>query len=719
MRNIRNGLALLAGLLVASSAAADDLARWKAEAAKVTITRDDWGIAHVVAPTDALAVFGGIYAQAEDDFNRVEANYVHNLGREAEVEGEGALWSDLRQRLFLDPEDLKAQYAAAPDWLKRLMDAWADGLNYYLATHPATKPRLITHFEPWMTLAFSEGSIGGDIEDVDLDGLADFYGATKLAARTEPRPPGGSNGIALAPRLTASGHAMLLINPHTSFYFRSELQMTSGEGLNAYGASTWGQFFLYQGFNAHAGWMHPTSTVNNIDYFAETVSGAGADPVYRYGSKERRVGRKAVTLSYRGADGAQHSRTYSTYFTHHGPVVRREGGKWIAVAMLNNPVAALEQSFLRTKATDLAGFIKVGELKANSSNNTIFADDKGEIAFLTPQFIPRRDNRFDYTEVVDGADPATDWKGLHDFSERPNILNPASGFVYNTNNWPYGASGRGALDPAKFPRYMDMVGETPRGLHGLRVLEGHSGFSLDGLIGAAFDPYLPEFAKLIPTLTRAYDQLGANDPRRARLAEPVALLRGWDCRWAADSQATSLAVAWGEALEANSPRYDERHDAKLRRMIEEDLTADQRLAALETAMKTLTADFGDWRIAWGQINRAQRLTDAITAKFDDAAPSTPVPFVSGDWGSLAAFEIERHRKTHKRYGISGNSFLAAIEFGPKVKARAVSIGGESGDPSSPHFRDQVERYARGDFRSVYFYPEDLKGHTERVYHPGE
>ena len=173
----------------------------------VTITRDDWGIAHVRGRTDADAVFGMIYAQAEDDFPRIEANYLTALGRTAEAEGEQAIWADLRARLYYSPEDLQRRYGASPDWLRRLMDAWAAGLNHYLATHPEVRPRVITRFDPWMALSFTEGSIGGDIERISLDGLRAFYGgrAPAVAAAELDLEPRGSNGIAIAPRITASG----------------------------------------------------------------------------------------------------------------------------------------------------------------------------------------------------------------------------------------------------------------------------------------------------------------------------------------------------------------------------------------------------------------------------------------------------------------------------------------------------------------------------------
>jgi len=261
---------------VSTEAQSPEVARWEAAAERVTITRDDWGIAHVYGPTDADAIFGMMYAQAEDDFNRVETNFINSQGRMAEAEGEDRVWLDLRMKMFIDPAEMQALHTESPAWLKALMDAWADGLNYYLFTHPEVTPRVIDHFEPWMALSFSEGSIGGDIERVSLRELAAFYGDESAveppASGDGPPPePGGSNGIAIAPALTENGNALLLINPHTSFFFRSEIHVRSDEGLNAYGAVTWGQFFVYQGFNERAGWMHTSSSVDNIDEYLETV----------------------------------------------------------------------------------------------------------------------------------------------------------------------------------------------------------------------------------------------------------------------------------------------------------------------------------------------------------------------------------------------------------------------------------------------------------------
>ena len=724
---IRKTSAALAFALLATSAQAAtpaETARWQREAAAVSITRDDWGIAHIHGKSDADAVFGMIYAQAEDDFNRIEANYLIALGRTAEAEGEAAIWGDLRQRLYVDPAVLQRQYNASPPWLRALMDAWADGLNFYLAKHPEVHPKVLTRFEPWMALSFSEGSIGGDIERISLSDLESFYGHVQTRKTAEetgraPREPKGSNGIAIAPQNTANGRALLLINPHTSFYFRSELQMTSDAGLNAYGAATWGQFFIYQGWNAETGWMHTSSGVDNVDEFAETVVEQGGKRFTRRGAALKSVIETPVTLSYRKPDGTMGTRTFTTYASHHGPIIREEGGKWIAQALMWRPVAALQQSFLRTRQTDLASYLKVAGLRANSSNNTLFADRKGEIAYLHPQFVPVRSDKFDYTRLVDGSNPAADWGPLHSLASLPQAINPKVGWAFNVNDSPWSGEGPDSPKQADFPRYMDQVGENDRGRHATRVLENRRDFTADKLREAAFDSYLPAFARLLPPLIAAYDALPATDPRRATLADPIASLRGWDYRWALDSQATSLAVFWGDTLWREVGAFAQAERINVPDYIASKVSPDAKLAALGEAAARLTRDFGSAKVPWSRINRFQRLDDNMAPHFDDAKPYTPIPFTSAQWGSLASFGARPYANTKAYYGSSGNSFVAVVEFGPRVEAWAVTAGGESGNPASPHFADQAARFAGGQLRKVYFWPNELAGHVERTYHPGE
>ncbi|MBB6143386.1 acyl-homoserine lactone acylase PvdQ [Silvibacterium bohemicum] len=709
-----------------------EITRWEQEAARVTIVRDDWGIAHISGRSDADAVFGMEYAQAEDDFNRIETNYLNAMGRIAEAEGEAAIYQDLRMKLFIDPVVLKKDYAASPEWLKALMNSFADGLNFYLYKHPEVKPKVIQHFEPWMALSFTEGSIGGDIERVNLKQLEAFYSKPPIieayasAAQTEqlafvhdsePDEPTGSNGMAIAPSNTLRHHALLLINPHTSFFFRSELEMTSEEGLHAYGAVTWGQFFVYQGFNDRIGWMHTSSGVDAVDEYLESVVKKGDGFSYKYGSEERPVIATEITVPYK-TDHGMAEKKFTVYRTHHGPVIREENGKWVSIELMNLPIKALTQSSLRTKATDYKSYRKTMEIQANSSNNTVFADSDGDIAYFHGNFIPRRDTRFDFTKPVDGSNPETDWKGLLTVEESPHLLNPKSGWLYNSNNWPWSGSGTSSLRKEDYPAYVETGTETARGLHAVRVLQDKKDFTLDSLIAAAYDSYLPWFEKPIPALLKAWDEAPASDPLKAKLAAPIEVLRAWNFRWGVDSVPTSLAVFWGEDIRGFAAGDAKKAGMSAEEYIATRMPANQLLLSLSKAIDRLDSDFGRWKTPWGEINRFQRINGDIVQPFNDAVPSIPVGFTSSLWGSLASFGARPYPGTKKWYGTSGNSFVAVVEFGPKVRARAVTAGGESGRPSSTHFDDEAQRYSTGNLRDVYFYPADLKGHVEREYHPG-
>ena len=752
-------LALLLAALTLTACArsgpsAEDRERWERHAAAVTITRDDWGIPHIAAPTDADAVFGMMYAQAEDDFNRIEVNFLNSQGRLAEAEGESAIWRDLRMKLFIHPDTMRALYASSPAWLQALMDAWADGLNYYLFTHPEVRPRVLTRFEPWMALTFSEGSIGGDIESISLRELEKFYSApatvgpaTTGAAASGPTPrpsgprtgdaqvaaagittvpvwtpyelkePSGSNGFAITPTNSASGHALLLINPHTSFFFREELQVTSGEGLNAYGAVTWGQFFVYQGFNDRTGWMHTSSGADAIDEYTETVTAKDSGFVYRYGAEERPVTAERIDVKF-ATDTGMATRTFTVYRTHHGPVVRAADGQWIAVKLMQEPVKALTQSFTRTKARSLAEFRASMDLHTNSSNNTIYADADGHIAYFHANFVPRRDPGFDWRRPVDGSDPATEWGPLHTVDESPLVIDPASGWLYNTNNWPYTAAGAQSPPRAAFPTYMDYNLENPRGVHAMEVLGRTTGFTLQSLIDAAYDPHLTAFDALVPAFVQAYDRLPAAAPEKVALREVVDTLRVWDRRSGVASVATTVAVLAGEALWTAVRADPEAEGSDLLAFMATKSQPAMRIAALDTVVKQLTADFGSWKTPWGEINRFQRLTGDIVQPFNDSGPNLPVGFTSSRWGSLAAFGARTWPGTKKMYGTLGNSFVAVVEFGDTLRARAVTAGGLNSVPGSTHFNDQAERYAKGDLREVYFYPWQLEGHSERTYKPG-
>jgi len=697
--------------------------QWQVQAEDITIFRDDFGVPHIYGKTDADAVFGLLYAQCEDDFNRVEQNYIWATGRLAEVDGEDALYSDLRAKLFMTEEEAKANYDKSPDWLKELCDAFAAGVNYYLHTHPEVKPRLLARFEPWMPMYFSEGSIGGDIERISTLKIKAFYEsgmqipeseALKIKEEKEMAEPQGSNGIAISGKLTESGSAMLLINPHTSFYFRGEVHVVSEEGLNAYGAVTWGQFFVYQGFNEKTGWMHTSTYTDVMDEFKETIVKMEDKLLYQYGEELRPVKESKITLEYKDGDELK-KKTFPAYHTHHGPITHMVDGQWSASAMMWEPVKALEQSFIRTKKDGYNGFKEMMDIRTNSSNNTVYADAEGNIAYFHGNFVPKRDDSFDYSQPVDGSNPKTDWQGLHSVDEIILLLNPENGWLQNCNSTPFTAALEFSPKKENYPNYMSIDRENFRGVHAINLLKERKGYTLDNLIELAHDSYLPAFEKLIPGLVKAYDSQGSTMEFR----RPIDELRNWDYRTSKESIAMTLAHYYGTLYYQLGERPEGLKPMELIEFWGSDSSDDEKRNLFTQVLLKLKTDFGTWDIPWGEVNRYQRLNGDIRQPFDDSKPSIPVGFASGRWGALAAYGARYTNNTKKLYGTRGNSFVAVVEFGEKVKAKSMLAGGQSGDPDSPHFNDQAQRYADMQFKEVPYYKEDVLKRAKEQYKPGQ
>jgi len=464
--------------------------------------------------------------------------------------------------------------------------------------------------------------------------------------------------------------------------------------------------------------MHTSSSVDNIDEYAETIVEKDSAYFYRYGNEERPVTVSKITVPYRAESGMA-TREFTVYRTHHGPIVRKADGKWIAVRLMEEPLKALQQSYLRTKARDYNAFRQSMDLYTNSSNNTIYANADGDIVYFHANFIPRRDPKFDWTQPVDGRNPATEWGPLLTVEESPFVRNPATGWLYNTNNWPYSAADTNSPRRERFATYVDAGSENARGIHAIEVLKGKKDFTLDKLIAAAYDSRLPAFDVLLPPLIDSWDRTAASDSLNVRLAEQVDSLRRWDKRWAVTSVPTTLAVYWGEEMGRRVGQEARRTGVSVDQYVATRATPAQRLEALAAASDTLAAHFGSWKTPWGDVNRFQRLTGDIVQPFNDSGPSIPVAFTSARWGSLASFGARRYPGTKKMYGTSGNSFVAVVEFGDSVRAKAITAGGQSGDPRSPHFNDQAVRYSTGNLREVYFYRTQLEGHVKRQYHPGD
>jgi len=775
------------------SFSADELRRYETEAKAVTIIRDDWGVPHIYGKTDADAVFGLMYVECQNDFSRVEKNYLEMLGRQAEAYGENYLYTDVMMRLVYDSAQAVADYQKSPAWMHKLLDAFADGVNYYLYKHPGTTPLVLRHFEPWYPLMFTDGSVSAtSLGGVRLDEIRNFYSNSpvtgvapvrKVSAiermvladrgilpQAEPQAGNGvlggdgasgdhgsegtsrriqdargsqrafpstersdgsqqfiedetekgSNGFALAGFRTASEATELYINPHVPFYFRMEAQLVSDEGLNVYGAVTWGQFFIYQGFNAHCGWMHTSSYADVADLYEEKASQGDKGWVYEYEGQKKPVTMKPFTVYYK-KDSSLQSLPVTGLYTHHGPVMASRDGKWLSLREYNRSLNALMEAWMITKANTFDEYKKAMDIRANTTNNTVYADDQGNIAYWHGNFMPKRDPTYDWSMPVDGSIAATEWKGLHELDEIVHVYNPATGWIQNCNSTPYSLSGNSSPERNKYPPYMAPDGENFRALNAARLLSGASEFTIDSLITRGYDKYLMAFDVLLPALFEAY--ASAPDSTKRNLQEPINILQRWDRRSDTRSVATTLAVEWGTRMMQYMPRpktSEEASNAVGNIQAELDhSTAAQKTGELSAVISELKQQYGTWKVNWGDRCRYQRLTGKIAETYDDTKSSVAVGLVASSFGALPSYVSRVMPNTKKRYGYSGNSFIAAVEFGKKVKAKTIVTGGESSDPASPHFSDQATMYLFGVFKDVLFYKEDVLKNVEKKYQPGE
>jgi acyl-homoserine-lactone acylase len=689
-----------------------EINRYKVKAQHVTIIRDNWGIPHIYGKSDADAVFGLLYAQCEENFQKVEENNLEMMGRLSEI-GKAGLYDDLQMQLIYDSSAAIKDYKNSPGWFKKLLDAAADGVNYFLYTHPGIKPAILKRFEPWFALMRTNGSISAtQTAELTLEDMKNLYPANDPSVSFHEKEfakaaieETGSNGFAVAPSKTRSKNAIIYINPHVTFYFRTEAQMVSDEGLNAYGAVTWGTFFVFQGFNEHCGWMHTSSDADVADLYREKIEKHGDSLFYLYDGKWLPVKTKQVIIHYKDKNAVK-QQAFTLYATGHGPIMGRKNGDWLSLKENNRSLDALMQSWLRTKAKGFEDFKKIMDMRSNSSDNTVFADDKGNIAYWHGNFIPKRDPDLNWAQPVDGTTSSTEWKGLHSLDEMVHVYNPSTGWIQNCNSTPFTVSGSSSPKKENYPTYMAPDLENYRAINAERLLDEKTDLTIDKLTReVGYSHHLSAFDVLLPQLFIAFDELPGTDSLKQILSEPVDLLKAWDKNSSTSSVATTLAIEWASR-------------------IMKDLSSNEKLNLLYDAIKDLQKRFGSWKVPWGDINRYQRVGNG--ENFDDKEASLPVGLASATWGSLPSYQSRRFANSDKRYGFSGNSFIACVEFvrkdslgGKKIKAKSSITGGQSFDPSSKHFTDQAQMYIDGNFKDVLFYKEDVMKHIERKYHPGE
>ncbi len=697
-------------------------------AQSVLIHRDTYGVPHITGPTDASVVFGLMYARAEDEFARIEQGAILVSGRRAEIGGLGALPSDYLIRALEIPSRARDEYDnRMPEDVRAIARAAADGLNYFLETNPGVSPRLIDHFEPWHIVAMSYGMHAAVPSFLDSTLKPNEFNQMILANRWADMPADGSNVWAIGPSKSATGNAMLFINPHIPIHELWEGHLRSEEGLNVTGGFAYGSGVLpTMGHNEDLGWSLTVNYPDVIDYYTVTFDD-GEDPLaYAYGDGVRRASRWTETVGVLNAQGGLDQRELVFIKSHHGPIViQQQGGDALAMRIAGMERGGLfEQWYRMATASGLDQFKAAIDGGGLLFHNIMYADREGNIFYVYNAAMPMRDESFDWSKPVDGSDPLADWRGYHTLDDLPQVLNPECGWMQNCNSSPL-TTCEDPDNPRRedYPSYMiGPEGNDPRVAMSRRTLDSVEKFTFEQWAEAGFDTYAGEAPQRIAQLRLAIDNDSQSRPELVKRLSPVlAELENWDHRLAIDSVPSTIFMLW---LEASFVRG------------QQGWSEQQMVKTLTQVVDGLEAKWDTWRVPWGEINRLQRPPpDRLGAgfqlspgAFSDDEPSLPhvgghpfAGFAQCFLTTPSAHEyITNPKSLKRRYGIHGHSYVSVVEFTPDgPRARSIIPFGTSRDPDSPHYLDQAPLYAQGKMKPVWFTLDEIRANTIRAYHPGE
>lgn len=706
-------LLLLSGCATLRGAIGDRAPSWAGE---YTIERDEWGVPHIYGRSDAAAVFGLAYAQAEDNFWQVEEDVMWALGRAANLYGEAGLASDLVKAAFEVQRLAREEYAREPPERRALWDAWAAGINHYLTTHPEVRPRLLWRFEPWFVFArMRDVRVGMTVDGVRLGdatsgsgvaGAATAAGAamapggatlvgTLIAEASRGETSGGEasgSAWAIAPARAANGHALLLQSPWTSLFGAGqyyEAHLHSDEGWHAAGAALLGTPMLRVGHNEHLAWSHTNGGGDTRDAWIVRFDHPSDSLAYRWNGEWQQAEPFTDTIAVNTTTGVV-QRPFTFLRTRYGPVVARHGDEaYVAVGFARlQEGGALQQWYAMSRATSLAEFRTALAQTAIAGLNTMYADTAGNIYYLHGNAVPRRGQDVDPSQLLDGSDAQSAWNGYHTIDELPELLNPTSGWLQSSGGTAFLATADGGnVERTRYASYMAPEPEAARARTARAELVRDTMWTLEMLEQAAFDAHVGVAAAWMRRLIDEYERRGAYDPMGVlALDDAIALLRAWDANGDVDAPAMTLFVTWLERVRRTG---DEEREWPL-------------TAALDWTLESLDRHWDSTTVAWGDVHRLQRIHTSGIGTFADTAASLPLAGAPPWAGTTFSVATRPGPDGSRSYATAGNGWIGVVELAPAVRARTISAFGQSADPASPHFFDQAALFAVGRFKDQLF-----------------
>jgi penicillin amidase/acyl-homoserine-lactone acylase len=669
----------------------------------VRILRDTWGVPHVLGRTDADVAYGLAYAHAEDDADTIQGVLLAARGRLATVLGTEGAPNDYMVALLRVRETVDARYATdlGPD-VRALVEAYAAGLNRYLALHPEEAwpgvypvegRDVVAGFVHKLPLFFGLDRTLGEIFGPDRARPVSRKDETRVA-RAPPRPLGspiGSNAIAVAPRRTADGFTRLVVNSHqpwegpVAWY---EAHLKSEEGWDMVGGLFPGAPVVLHGHNRDLGWAH---TVNRPDLVDVFVLETHPDDPYRYrlDGEWRTLERREAPIEVRLWGHLHWTMRREVLWSVHGPVVRRPHGTYAIRFAGLGEVRQVEQWYRMNRARDREEWRAAMRLGALPMFNCVYADWEGHVEYLYNAELPRRAEGYDWSQYLPGDTSETLWGSPLPFEELPRVEDPASGFVMNANSSPFQATvGPGNPDPGAYsPTHGIETHLTNRARRALELLAADASLTRAELDRIKFDDAYSGESRTASVLR---DLLSAAPPPDPLAREGLEVLRGWDLRADPDNTAAALAL-----LTLRPSHDDDPGEAG---------TA-ERMRHLGEAARRMKAAFGRLDVPLREVQRLRR------GDLDLGVGGAP---------DVLRAVYARPHDDGRLVGHAGDSYMMIVEWDPEGRVHSRSVhqyGSATLDQASPHYADQAPLFVREELKPIWMDEEQARSNLEREYSP--